>query len=110
MGLLDINDCDFDTPVTREWLISKGFQEYDVTDYCKTFPKIEYIYWWKSRIAISIKQNYVSYSIQNPKYGTNKNPDGSTTIDYRPQIEVVNKLETKGQIISLLESYKNEYF
>lgn len=110
MGLLDINECDFDTPVTKEWLMSKGFQEYDVTDDRKASPEIVYVYWWKSYIEVSIKQNYVRYSIQNPKYGTTKHPDGRTTVDYRPRIKVVNELETKGQIISLMESYKNEHF
>lgn len=108
MSVLDIDSLEFDEPVTRDWLLSKGFREYDATDYRKAFPEIEYVYWWKSRIEVSIQNRYVRSKIVNQHYGTTNNPDGTTTVDYRPTLTICSELGPKSQIINLMECYRNE--
>lgn len=109
-SVLDVDNLgwQFETPVTRKWLLDNNFEELDITDLTKAFPEVEYIYIYRgipnvsSVIEVSLSKGSVRFKVYNPEYGTTINPDGSRTVDYRPYIRVGCELGTVGELVEII--------
>lgn len=109
-SVLDVDNLgwQFETQVTRKWLLDNNFEELDVTDLTKAFPEVEYIYIYRgipnvtSMIEVSLSKGFVLFKVKNPEYGTTIKPDGRRIVDYRPYVRVRCELGTVGELVEII--------
>lgn len=101
MSIFDIENISFDEPVTEEWLLSKKFTRFDLGGE-------NIIYWWEDLIEVSCSKNTVTFAVD---WGWSFSFDhyGAKTRVRRPRKFAEEKLLTRGQIINLINKYKNEF-